>query len=453
MPEKLRKFGIPALIGFALLLPLLFASPVSETRFHLGLPRVYSGDEVHYLLTINSVIRDRDLDLSNNYAAVHAGADQAGNDSRGRALDHHTVWFVDGVRMHWWQNYETERSRWDRDADGRPVPRLREGKSPIPPGHPEYSTHPPGLALLLAPLLFAVRNTPYVESLAICCSAVAVIAAMLMFCALARKYNPDLRAVHLAALVAFLGTPAWHYARTLFAEPYLLLFAIGAYSIALRGKSPLLAGLFIGLGLMVKSPFALLIVPLCLMYLAARDFVAAALLTAPVAVSLTAYLMLNDFMFGSPLTAAQPWLPGSFVDGALGSLFSGKYGIVIVAPAILAAFAAWPYFFRTHPRDAIVLASGILLHFSLYASYRLWAGATCYGPRYVVPLLPLIVVPLVCLPGTRVWQRRWARYSVIAICALSVAMNGIAAMAYWAYWDTNPIRIAVQKIFGITLGG
>ena len=100
---------LPVLISLLLLLPLLFGSRHSTAPLHLGLPRVYSGDEPHYLVLINSVVLDGDLDLANNYAAVHRGEPQAGNDFSGAALDHHTVWFEGGSRKEWRQIYEIDR--------------------------------------------------------------------------------------------------------------------------------------------------------------------------------------------------------------------------------------------------------------------------------------------------------------------------------------------------------
>jgi hypothetical protein len=116
---------------------------------------------------------------------------------------------------------------------------------------------------------------------------------------------------------------------------------------------------------------------------------------------------------------------------------------LIIAPAIIVAFAAWPRFLLAYPRDATVLMSGISLHFVLFASYGDWRGATCYAARYMVPILPLLFVSLASLPDTKFWQTRYIRYGMIAICALSVVVNGIAAMPYWKYWDSNPIYAAL----------
>jgi hypothetical protein len=431
------------LIGLFLLLPLLFGSPNSTAPLHLGLPRVHSGDEPHYLVMMNSIILDGDLDLANNYAAIHRGSPQAGEDFSGSELDHHTVWYESGVRKEWWDVYD--RNNWDRDDEGHPVPRLLEGRSTID-GHPEFPTHPPGVALLLAPILFPFRDSQLIEPLAICCSAIAIILAMLMFRSLIRKYNSNFAFVDLVTVVTFLGTPAWHYGRTLFNEPYLLLFAIGSYSLALRGKNPVLAGTLIGLGMLMKPPFALLIIPLFLMYFFGRKFTSAALLVLPALASLGVFLLLNAIMFGSPWRTGLEWEQGSFLRGAAGTLFSLDFGYLIIAPAVIIAFAAWPRFFRAYPRDATVLMSAIGLYFVFFASYKNWNGGTCYAARHMVPILPLLFVSLASLPHAKFWQTRYIRYGMIAICALSVAVNGIAAMPYWNYWDSNPLYAALQPL-------
>ena len=45
----------------------------------------------------------------------------------GAPLDHHTVWFLDGVRVTWREAFEDMDSQWDRDTRGHPTPRRRAG--------------------------------------------------------------------------------------------------------------------------------------------------------------------------------------------------------------------------------------------------------------------------------------------------------------------------------------
>lgn len=431
-------FVAPFIVVLALLIPLSFGSPESTSPFRLGLPRVFSGDEPHYLVMLNSILLDGDLDLTNNYASVHQGSEQAGQRLAGSLLDHHTVWFKNDQRKDWPRIFQD----WSTDAAGRPVPQLSE----LPTA--EYSTHPPGQALLLAPFLIAFRNTAYVEPAAIACSTIAVIMAFFYFRALLRKYTSDSLAIDAISIIAFLGSPVWNYARTFYSEPYMLLFAVGAYSLALRNKSFLLAGTFIGLGILMKPPFLLIAAPVLLMLAIGTHFRKAVLFSTPIVLAIAITLALNYYMFGSIFAAAQEWRPGAFTRGALLMLASSKYGYFVIAPALIVALACWPAFFRTFPKDAIVLAAPILIYYILFSSYAAWNGASAYGARYLVPLAPLVIVPLVSFRETIGWRFRPARYVAAAICMTSIACNGIAAMPYWSYWNDSPLRTLSQFVVG-----
>lgn len=447
-----RRHGVLVLTCALLLLPMIFASPQEPGFGHIGIPCVFSGDEPHYLVTINSVLNGR-LDTAQTYQAVHDGAPYAGWYFSGWRLDHHTVWFEGDQRRQWSGVYDVDPSHWDRDGSGKYVPRLAAPDVvPPAPGHPEYSTHPYGLALMLAPVLFPFRNTVWVEPMAILCSGLVTIAALLFFRALAFKYTSDRMTVNLAGLVTFLGTPAWCYGRSLFNEPYLLMFAIGAYSLALRNRLPLVVGLFIGLGMLMKPTFLVFLVPLWFRALWYRRI--ADLLLLPVAplLAFITILSLDQIMFGSPWRSMQAWMPGNFLTGAVGNLISLKYGYLVTSPVLLVALMCWPAFFMKQRPDAIVLGAAVLIHYSFLSCWGNWAGPTCYGARYMVPLIPLVLIALVELPNLRLWQSLSFRYAAMSLGAISIILNGIAAMPYWAYWDSNPVRYVLQESFGLPAG-
>src|SRR5262249_30427843 len=144
------------LIGL-LLLPHCFAGPLAGTKkWHLGLPRIISGDEPHYLVLINSLIEDGDLDLRNNYSSALKGSFQAGETWAGFPLDHHTVWYQRDQRREWRDIYNSDQ-RWQMNEKSETLPPLKSGIAPIDENHPEYSLHGPGLAFLLAPFLYPFR--------------------------------------------------------------------------------------------------------------------------------------------------------------------------------------------------------------------------------------------------------------------------------------------------------
>jgi hypothetical protein len=60
----------------------------------------------------------------------------------------------------------------------------------------------------------------------------------------------------------------------------------------------------------------------------------------------------------------------------------------------------------------------VLAYLALYGSLSNWMGGRSYGPRYLVPLLPALVLPLVFwMPGRR------ARRAALAIAIVSVAVQ------------------------------
>ncbi|MBI3185428.1 MAG: hypothetical protein HYZ28_25085 [Myxococcales bacterium] len=405
MPDSiLTSRGFVWVVGLLLLAPLAFRQG-SRPIIHLGLPQVCSGDEPHYLVLLSSVLEDGDLELGNNYRSAREGSLQAGRAFAGQPLDHHTV-----------------------------------------PGAAEYSQHPPGQAFLLAPLLFPLRGSRWVEPAALLCSGLAVVLAMLALRALAARLTGDAAALNLGVALALLGSPAWHYGRTLFSEPYLLALAAGAYALALLRARPFLAGLLLAAGMQMKPPFAVLVVPLLVASLRRRDWAGAGrLLAAPVA-SLLVLLALNQWMFGSPFTTAQPVGFGDLFGGARGLLFSQGHGLLPFSPVALVSVLGWRSALRSHRALAAPVLSGVLLYFLVMASWPIWDGGHCYGPRLVMP-----VVPLLLLGAVKTLERprsRWLAGACLALGLLSVAINLAGALFSCAFWEAHPLVAGFQLLAG-----
>jgi hypothetical protein len=420
-----------------LLLPLIFGSPFSPRMFNIGLPRVVGGDESHYLVILNSLLSDGDLDVANNYAAANRGGLAAGRTFAGLPLDHDTVWYEGGMRRSWIGVYEYAQ-KWDRDSDGSPIPRLRPGQAAPPPGQAETSQHPPGLGLMLAPLLLPLRGTDLVEPSAIVCSALAIIVGMLMFRSLVKTWTARPIVADAVAAVTFLATPAWHYGRALFSESFMLMLAVAAYSLTLRRRSPVMAGTAIALGMLMKPTFLLLALPLLALHLYERNLRATIVLALPLAAAAAIILGLNAALLGTPWRTVQEWQQGSPLSGAFGIIFSPESGLLITAPAIVVAAAAWPRFLRSFPRDASVLLAGAALQFALFANFRYWWGGS-YSIRYLVPILPLFFASLVCVAEAPWWRGRLLRSAAVAVCVVSFAINARAAIQYWKAFGTNPV--------------
>ncbi len=73
-------------------LPPQAASPSWHLRMgpvYLGRPVTFTGDSPHYLLIVNSLVEDGDLDLSNNHRQVSEGDWDAGTRYRGSPFGRH----------------------------------------------------------------------------------------------------------------------------------------------------------------------------------------------------------------------------------------------------------------------------------------------------------------------------------------------------------------------------
>lgn len=410
----------------------LLAAPFCAGGRRVGAPRVVTGDEPHYLVMINSLLHDGDLDLGDEYGNAAGGGLDAGASFASAPLDHHTTWLAPGGWTRW--------SPWcgaldaERCARGDRAP-ASTGGEPAPPGAVERPTHPPGLALVRAALLWPLRGTTRVEAAALLVSAVFALAAFLLFLRLAEAVAPGPRAALAAAVLAFLGTPVWRYGRSLYGEIDLLLCAVAAYLSALVSRRFVLAGAFLAVGAQIKPPFLLLAIPLVVLALRERRWRDAVALAIPCAVGAAAVLVTNRLLYGSPWHSPQSFAVGNPLAGAAGLLLDLDHGLLWTAPAIVVAAPGWPRFLRSRPREARAIGAAALLYFGLMALWAVWDGGTCYGPRLILPVVPFAMLGAAfCEPAGALGRR-----AVLAVGALSIAINLAAATAY----STVPTNVFV----------
>jgi hypothetical protein len=146
----------------------------------------------------------------------------------------------------------------------------------------------------------------------------------------------------------------------------------------------------------------------------------------PLAAALVFWLVYNTWRFGNPLDTGDLGLASvddqrfvlgaSTIFGVAGLLFSPGRSVFIYAPLVVVGLTSLGALAQRDKRLAtligICLAEGLML----YGSLRYWDGLRAYGPRYLVPLIPLAILPL---------STRWIRASprvrrlVIAVTVVS----------------------------------
>jgi hypothetical protein len=278
------------------------------------------------------------------------------------------------------------------------------------------------------------------------------VGAFLFFRMLLRGYGVDSWTIDVISAAGFLGTPAWFYGRSLFMESFLLFFLAAAYALALRRSAAFWPGVCLALAIQLKAYVVLMALPLVADWLLRRELRRVVLFAVPVTLGVAAYLITNKLCNGGFFVPPQPFLLGSFKEGALGLLLSERWGVVHFAPVCIYAAMCWPAFFRSHRREALILGAFVVVNFVLFANWTCWSGKCCYGPRFLAPVLPFFCVAMVASGPGFFSKASPARALVFALILVSVGINALGVFPYSRFWDRNPLIAVIHRLEARTSG-
>lgn len=138
--------------------------------------------------------------------------------------------------------------------------------------------------------------------------------------------------------------------------------------------------------------------------------------------------------------------------GALFSLLFSNRGILTFSPFLLLAFASSRSDRSRHnflgPLLLACLATALL-----YAAAKGWSGGYCYGPRYLITCLPVLIVALV-EPLRRISRSRGGRVAFALAVAFAVSVQAIGAFCFpggdsgneskgaWTIRNSSPVLAA-----------
>lgn len=298
----------------------------------------------------------------------------------------------------------------------------------------------PSLALL--PLIAAGDLLPGVTALTLAAlfnAAVTTLTALLLF-AFCSRLGFAGWAAFCTALVYGLGTLALPYVHTLFGEPLAALlllaavYALDAYRGDMHGRW--LAGFSAALGMLigvntVYLVTAGLLAAIALLFIVRRqDWPSLAALILPLAAFAGLYGAYNMVRFGSPFTTGYRFEDGEgftfpFLTGVLGLTVSPYRGVFWYSPVVLLALpGAW---LLSQKHGFLVLLIGLLtaLQVALFAAWWSWDGGVVWGTRFLVPVLPLLML-LTAPVIRRAGDRRWLAVAValLAVISFGVALSG-----------------------------
>ncbi len=270
----------------------------------------------------------------------------------------------------------------------------------------------------------------------------------------------------LVATAFAVGTPQWVYAKTFLTEPLTtccLVAGLGCVAAARHRQMPAAlrwmagAGLAWGWALVAKSAMASAVLPLVAWGVwdvwhrravgpgggavgeAPRDerlqLLAAA--AVPMVACCALVLWYNAARFGSPLASGygHEVSPESFstplLVGLYGLLFSSGKSVFLYAPLLLMAPAGFALMLRRNAAErplAIALLVALAVNLAIYARFMAWGGDGSWGPRYLVPFVPLALLPVTMYLGTGQGGARATRHAVarwLTVAGLVATLGGV----------------------------
>jgi hypothetical protein len=262
------------------------------------------------------------------------------------------------------------------------------------------------------------------------------------------------RTALVTALLYGVATTAAVYTKTLFGEPLaallLLIAAIESLRFRRHGRLSTLtaAGLAVGLaaGINLTYLLAAAIIGVFILHAAVLQRRGAAPILhaclaygTPLLLCSAGIVLYNAARFGSPLTSGYYFGSGEgfnrpFLLGLFGLTISPYRGLLWYSPLVLLALpGAW--LFMKQQRDTTLLTIALVAaQFATYASWWSWHGGVVWGPRFLLPALPLLMLlaaPVIERAAGRASLRRF----IIALGALSLGIQipGILLSPYPFY--------------------
>lgn len=409
---------------------------------YFGLPIMQTGDEPHYYITLYSMVNDKDIFLTNNYnnAIYNNGSDRGTKQLS--SYDRHTRLFdsinKEIIDIPFKDNFTIDLSV---------IPDENSFIKEIP-------GHPIGLSLFVFLLLWPLKNTSFLEHAAIFVTLIFSLAGLYVFYKIMIFYHADENKALLFTFVLACATQWWYYAKTFWAEPYIASFLIVSWYFIFVKETKwgyALSGFLLGFCFLMKYPVALLIFPLILFLLydavKMKKIIPLLVLCIPLLFCGGIALTLNMYLTGSILQFNQADAV-HFVNptGAmLRWLFNPTFGLLIYSPILLFSICGVKSLWKKEKIHAAVLFAILLLYFLFWTSYIVSQyGGGGYSARYLVPLIPLIVMA-VSFSNAEIHKNKCVQYGFYILFFISCAINFLAAFAYPAFTG-YPLVVSITKI-------
>jgi hypothetical protein len=333
-------------------------------KFSYRPPNVVSGDEIHYLLAINTLLFHHQLELQDAYARARRDGSR---EAAGHYMPDDHTWLVDrltGKHCTFFINC------------GLPHPS---------PQVYEVSIHAMGYPLLMFGLL-----APFQPTLQHVQSGISLITVLISWLTVVLSYfiavgiGMPMELALLTAATAGVASACLAYARSYFAEPAIglsLAFSLFAF----ESDRPKLAAFAAGVASWFKAPLGVAAIGFIIERLWERRWRAAAAMILVLGLCTAILLGFNYWL-------ARVWLIGNLggpmrfnLSAVRETLIGSRHGLFTFVPWTVGAFAS---LFLGWRKPLVRVIAIPVFAFLLVLSLAGVAASASYGPRHWVPFLP-----------------------------------------------------------------
>lgn len=274
---------------------------------------------------------------------------------------------------------------------------------------------------------------------------------------LAFRLGSDRQGACLAALSFAFGTIAIAYAREFYVEPLLALLITLSVCLAFGRSNTSIFGASLSSGLAILAkPSAIILGPLLSIYLFLKKrhwSIAITPLIGSIIFALI-YAFYNYIRFGNPLSFGQSWMsnvssellaaPVSskegtlLIGGLLGLLISPGRGVIWYSPCVVLGLIGFYYTYKSRSKflEALLIIVFSLL-FLIVNSGGWWMGGWAWGPRYLLPIFPILLSLAALL------TKRW-RLVLITLTTVGFLINAPNLVSFYKRYYVNAMEQQIK---------
>ena len=245
-----------------------------------------------------------------------------------------------------------------------------------------------------------------------------------------------------AAFALAFGTSLWPYSKFGFNAPLATLCLLGAtYCVWIGVRSKELAmlawgGIVLGYGLLTRHELGIMALPLAgwivMESIDDRKLVLRrlAVFGLPVAVGVLLWMLYNYTRFGHPFDTGLLRDPNVRFDtpvlvGLFGLLASPGRSWFLYCPIIAAGVASLWLLGRQDRSTAVLFGAQVCVLLAVICRMHQWDGGESYGPRYLIPVLPFLTIPLAASFSLNKFSRFRRLLPVILMLSVLVQLPGV----------------------------